>query len=127
MNTNALIATLIGTLALGVAATAGADPRQQYIDSTFAAMDGNGDGHVDKVEFAAFQQTRFDKQAASIDVAFRTMDTDSNGRISKAEAEVVPEIARYFDGLDSDGDGSLSLVEMQAAMVAAQTADAPAN
>lgn len=44
---------------------------------------------------------------------------------SKEEASVVPEIAKYFAGLDTDGDGFLSLKEMQQAMVAAQTADAP--
>ncbi|MNY73658.1 EF hand [compost metagenome] len=53
------------------------------------------------------------------------MDKNKDGKISKEEATVVPEIAKYFTGLDTDGDGYLSLKEMQQAMVAAQTADAP--
>lgn len=103
------------------------DPKQAYIDSTFTAMDTNKDGRVDKTEYTKFQQGRFSKQAESIDAAFTAMDTNKDGRISKEEATVVPEIAKYFAGLDTDGDGYLSLKEMQQAMVAAQTADAPAK
>ncbi|TFZ44628.1 EF-hand domain-containing protein [Stenotrophomonas maltophilia] len=104
-----------------------ADPKQAYIDSTFTAMDTNNDGRVDKAEYARFEQGRFSKQADSIDAAFAAMDKNKDGRISKEEATVVPEIAQYFSGLDTDGDGYLSLKEMQQAMVAAQTADAPAT
>ncbi|WP_416057199.1 EF-hand domain-containing protein [Stenotrophomonas maltophilia] len=110
-----------------LANAAGSDPKQTYIDSTFAAMDSNGDGRIDKAEYAKYQQGRFSKQADSIDVAFKEMDANKDGRISKEEAAVVPEIAKYFAGLDTDGDGYLSLKEMQQAMVAAQTADAPAK
>lgn len=102
-----------------------ADPKQAYIDSTFTAMDANNDGRVDKTEYGKFQQGRFSKQADSIDAAFAAMDKNKDGRISKEEATVVPEIAKYFAGLDTDADGYLSLKEMQQAMIAAQTADAP--
>lgn len=98
--------------------------KTRYIDSTFAAMDTNRDGSVDKQEYATYQQARFDTQADTVESAFKEMDSDSDGYISKAEAEVVPEIARYFDALDTDKDGRLSLREMQQAMVAAQTLDA---
>lgn len=108
-----------------LAEAAPADPKQAYIDSTFTAMDTNKDGRVDKSEYAEFQQGRFNKQADSINAAFTAMDKNKDGRISKEEAIVVPEIAKYFTGLDTDGDGYLSLKEMQQAVVAAQTADAP--
>nr|WP_255303519.1 EF-hand domain-containing protein [Stenotrophomonas maltophilia] len=101
------------------------DAKQAYIDATFTAMDANNDGRVDKAEYAKFQQERFSKQADSIGAAFSAMDRNKDGRISKEEANVVPEIAKYFAGLDTDADGYLSLKEMQQAMVAAQTADAP--
>ena len=122
--TTLLIALCVAPL---LAAAAPADPGQGYIDSTFTAMDANKDGHVDKAEYARFQQERFSRQADSIDVAFKEMDADKDGKISRKEAAVVPEIAKYFAGLDTDGDGYLSLKEMQQAMVAAQTADAPAK
>lgn len=108
-----------------LAHAAGNDPRQVYVDSTFSAMDANADGRVDKLEYAKYQNARFSKQADSIDAAFKAMDSNKDGRISKDEAAIVPEIAKYFAGLDVNGDGYLSLAEMQQAMVAAQTADAP--
>jgi len=121
-------ALLIALCAAPLASQAApADPKQAYIDSTFTAMDTNKDGRVDKAEYTRFQQGRFSKQAESIDAAFSAMDTNKDGRISKDEATLVPEIAKYFAGLDTDGDGYLSLKEMQQAMVAAQTADAPAR
>ncbi|AWB78911.1 MULTISPECIES: EF-hand domain-containing protein [Stenotrophomonas] len=121
-------ALLIALCAAPLASQAApADPKQAYIDSTFTAMDTNKDGRVDKAEYTRFQQGRFSKQADSIDAAFSAMDTNKDGRISKDEATLVPEIAKYFAGLDTDGDGYLSLKEMQQAMVAAQTADAPAR
>lgn len=123
MNKTALLIALCATPLIAQAAPAG--PKQAYIDSTFTAMDSNKDARVDKTEFTAYQQTRFSKQADSIDAAFAAMDKNKDGKISKEEATVVPEIAKYFAGLDTDGDGYLSLKEMQQAMVAAQTADAP--
>jgi len=39
----------------------------------------------------------------------------------------VPEIAKYFAGLDTDGDGYLSLRERRQATVIAQRANAPAK
>ncbi|HGM7320424.1 TPA: EF-hand domain-containing protein [Stenotrophomonas maltophilia] len=125
MNKTLLIIALCATPLIGHAASG--DPKQAYIDSSFAVMDSNGDGHIDKAEYAKYQRARFNKQADSIDAAFKEMDADKDGKISRKEAAVVPEIAKYFAGLDTDGDGYLSLKEMQQAMVAAQTADAPAK
>lgn len=118
--------TVLTALALAApiaASAAPADPRQAYVDKAFAAMDGNGDGRVDKAEYARFQKARFDRQARSVDSAIGELDKDRDGRISRAESAAVPEIARYFDGLDADKDGFLSRDEMQRAMVAAQAAD----
>ncbi len=123
MNKTTLLIALCAAPLLGHAASS--DPKQAYIDSSFASMDSNGDGRIDKAEYAKYQQARFSKQADSIDAAFKEMDKNKDGKISKEEAAVVPEIAKYFAGLDTDGDGYLSLKEMQQAMVAAQTADAP--
>ena len=123
MNKNILLVALFAMPLIAQAAPA--DPKQAYIDSTFTAMDSNKDGRVDKAEFSAYQQARFSKQADSIDAAFIAMDRNKDGKISKEEVTVVPEIGKYFTGLDTDGDGYLSLKGMQQAMVGAQTADAP--
>jgi len=111
-------------LAPGMAHGEPADPKQSFIDTSFLEMDTNKDGRVDKAEYTRYQQSRFNKQADAITEAFKAMDTDGDGRINKTEAAVVPEIARYFDGLDTDKDGFLSMKELQQAMVAAQTAEA---
>lgn len=125
MTKTVLLIALCAAPLIGHAASS--DPKQAFIDSSFAAMDSNGDGRVEKAEYAKYQQARFSKQANSIDAAFKAMDTDQDGKISKQEAAIVPEIEKYFGGLDTDGDGYLSLNEMQQAMVAAQTSDAPAK
>ncbi|ARQ90446.1 MULTISPECIES: EF-hand domain-containing protein [Stenotrophomonas] len=125
MNKTLLIIALCAAPLIGHAASS--DPKLAYIDSSFAVMDSNGDGRIDKSEYAKYQQARFSRQADSIDAAFKEMDADKDGKISRKEAAVVPEIAKYFAGLDTDGDGYLSLKEMQQAMVAAQTADTPAK
>jgi Ca2+-binding EF-hand superfamily protein len=112
------------TLLCTASALAAADQKQDFIDRTFLAMDANGDGRVDKSEYTRFQQARFSEQARSIDEAFKELDKDKGGRVSRSEAAVVSDIAKYFDGLDTDQNGFLSLAEMQQAMVAAQTAEA---
>ncbi|UZW60255.1 EF-hand domain-containing protein [Lysobacter enzymogenes] len=119
---NVIVLVALSAVA-AVANAAPSDPKQAYIDATFSAMDANKDGRVDKSEYAKFQSSRFNQQAESVDAAFKEMDKDGDGKVSKKEAAIVPEIAKYFDGLDSDRDGFLSLKEMQQAMVAAQTAD----
>jgi Ca2+-binding EF-hand superfamily protein len=121
---------ILAALVLGApvaASAATADLRQAAIDKMFATMDANHDGHVDKAEYAKFQQARFAKQAQTVDAAVTELDKDKDGKISKAEAATVPEIAKYFDGLDADKDGFLSRAEMQNAMAAAQAADANTN
>ncbi|ALN59364.1 MULTISPECIES: EF-hand domain-containing protein [Lysobacter] len=125
MNKKIILVALCAAPLLALAVSS--DPKKAYIDFTFVAMDSNGDGLIDKPEYAKYQQARFSKQADSIDAAFKEMDKDKDGKINEDEAKVVPEIAKYFAGLDTDGDGFLSLKEMQQAMVAAQTADAAKN
>lgn len=61
MNKIAMVAFL--SAVSSVVGAAPADTKQAYIDSSFASMDANGDGRVDKAEYAHFQQARFSKQA----------------------------------------------------------------
>src|SRR5262245_1758700 len=45
--------------------------------------------------------------------AFRQLDTDGDGYISRREAAAHPEVAANFDRADADGDGRLSLAEFE--------------
>ena len=45
--------------------------------------------------------------------AFRKLDTDGDGWISRKEAAAHPEVAANFDKADRDRDGRLSLVEFE--------------
>ena len=64
------------------------------------------------------EQRRTDKKA-HIEQRFRQADTDGDGRISRAEAEVrLPRLARHFDRIDADKDGHLTFEEIAAARTA---------
>jgi Ca2+-binding EF-hand superfamily protein len=58
-------------------------------------------------------QTRIAKR---VDTAFAKLDTDKDGRISRAEAASRPRMAKHFDRIDADGDGYLSRPELSAAI-----------
>ncbi|MGY0560096.1 hypothetical protein ACW7G2_05185 [Luteimonas sp. A277] len=45
-------------------------------------------------------------------VDFDTLDTDSDGHISRSEAQANPTLSAEFDGVDRDGDGLLSREEL---------------
>lgn len=102
----------------------GAAAAQSSVDTTFAAMDANRDGHIDKAEFTGFTQARQSRQATAMDAAFRDMDKDGDGHLSKAEAAPNPVIAGAFTALDADRDGKLSSAEMRAALAKAQADEA---
>jgi Ca2+-binding EF-hand superfamily protein len=52
---------------------------------------------------------------AAIEAAFARADTNADGRLSREEAEHLPEIAAHFDEFDTNKDGFLSREEFAAA------------
>ena len=58
---------------------------------------------------AAAELSAVDREA--IEAAFTRADTNSDGKLSREEAQRFPEIAARFDELDTDRDGFLSLIE----------------
>jgi hypothetical protein len=52
------------------------------------------------------------------EIAFMRADANGDGKLSKAEAARLPQIAQKFDALDKDKDGMLSMSEYMAAFEA---------
>lgn len=98
-------------------------------EEMFAKMDTDGDGTIDKAEFAAFgqqqQQTNAVSGMPSADEIFSQMDSDGDGSVSKAEFEAFkppkpPEadgtqgqgdLSKMFSKIDTNGDGTISKSE----------------
>ena len=47
---------------------------------------------------------------------FKAADKDGNGRLDPEEAKALPRVAKNFDRLDTDKDGSVSQAELAAGM-----------
>ena len=52
------------------------------------------------------------------DAAFKKADKDNDGTLDKAEAKAMPRVAKNFDAIDGDKDGTVSLDEVHAYMKA---------
>jgi len=48
--------------------------------------------------------------------AFEKSDKDGDGTLDKEEAKAMPRVAKNFDAIDADKDGTVSLDEIQAYM-----------
>ena len=79
----------------------------------FAEVDADGNGEVTPAEMRAFGETR--KQAR-----FDAADADGDGSLNRAELLTLgaeraeARVDRMIETLDSDGDGMLSVEEMEA-------------
>src|ERR1700679_1962640 len=60
-------------------------------------------------------------------IAFSTLDTNHDGKISRSEARADPELDADFDMLDANHDGFLSPAEFQVWPRASKTKDATAR
>jgi Ca2+-binding EF-hand superfamily protein len=85
------------------------------ISKHFDEIDANHDGQVTAEELRAFHKARAEQRRAE---HWKKLDTDGDGRISKAEAQAHPRLAEHFDAIDANHDGFITPDEMRAAMMA---------
>ncbi len=82
----------------------------------FDAIDTNKDGQATADELRAFRKAhRGEKHGKHGGEFLKKLDTDGDGRISKAEAQSAPRLAEHFDALDANKDGFVTAEEMKAA------------
>ncbi len=56
------------------------------------------------------------------DAAFKKADKDNDGTLDRKEAKAMPRIAKNFDAIDADKDGTVSLDEIHTFMKARHNA-----
>ena len=114
MKTKSLItAMLLGSAALAAeAAPAGSESR---LREHFDRMDANKDGVVSFEEMKAFHEKSRAEGHDRMHARLKEIDTDNDGRISRAEAANAPRLAEHFDEIDTNRDGFITREEMQAA------------
>ncbi len=142
--------TLIALAVLAVVSAGTAMALPQAADDARPArktLDANGDGFVDRAEAAASPRlaARFDSLDANRDgrldkdelprherggrhggkdrhAQLQALDTDKDGRISRAEAAADPAFAQRFDRMDLNKDGFVDRADRE--LAAAQRRDA---
>ena len=88
------------------------------VSAQFDAIDTNKDGQLSSEELRAHHQAMRAQHEAKRGERWKKVDTDGDGRISKAEAQAnAPRMFEHFDQLDANKDGFLSQEEMKAAHV----------
>ena len=105
-----------GTATAALAATAGDKPDEasQVMSTDQKDMTNPSQGD------AATHPTKgkHDKGAA----AFKKADKDNDGTLDRNEAKAMPEVAKNFDAIDADKDGTVSLDEVHTYMKAVHNA-----
>ena len=81
----------------------------------FDEIDANHDGQLTADELRAFHQKMHQLHMAKGGGWFKKLDTDGDGRISRAEAQAAPRLAARFDDIDANKDGFLTPEELKAA------------
>lgn len=103
--------------------------QRQAMQARWDALDRDRDGYLSRAEAAGtpalsdrFEQLDANRDArlsqqelrASVEDRLQAADTNQDGAIDRAEADAsLPRVAQFFDRLDADGNGRLTVDEVQ--------------
>ena len=94
-----------------------------WLEKNFDQIDTNHDGQLSKDELAAWHKAHkgemHEKMAQRFDAKFKAADKDSDGALTKEEAQAgLPHLAKNFDQIDANHDGKITEDEIRAYMKA---------
>lgn len=79
----------------------------------FDKLDLNKDGYITQDEMRQARETRHGNMRAKMDERFKEADTNGDGQLSLDEVQAkMPRLASRFDELDKDKNGQLSKDEL---------------
>jgi hypothetical protein len=81
----------------------------------FDEIDTNHDQQLSADELRAFHEKMHGEKGKHRGGMLKKLDTDGDGRISRAEAQAAPRLAEHFDEIDANKDGFITMEEMKAA------------
>ena len=61
-------------------------------------------------------QAKMRLSSVQVQQAFQHIDTNRDGRLSRAEVSVFPRVERHFERIDANHDGSISPAEFEEAL-----------
>jgi Ca2+-binding EF-hand superfamily protein len=82
----------------------------------FDAIDTDKDGTVSMDEVKASMMHMKQSMHEKGEAAFKKADKDSDGTLDKEEAKGMPRVAKNFDAIDADKDGTVSMEEIHTFM-----------
>jgi Ca2+-binding EF-hand superfamily protein len=86
------------------------------VAKNFDAIDADKDGTVSLDEVKASMKAMKKGMHEKGKAAFEKADKDADGTLDKEEAKAMPRVAKNFDAIDADKDGTVSLDEIHTFM-----------
>jgi Ca2+-binding EF-hand superfamily protein len=84
----------------------------------FSKIDSDNDGTVSLDEIKASAKQGGKSMHDKGEHAFKKADKDNDGTLDKEEAKGMPRVAKNFDAIDTDKDGTVSMEEIHTFMKA---------
>ena len=88
------------------------------VSKNFDKIDTDKDGTVSMDEVKAARMHAKQSMHEKGEAAFKKADADNDGTLDKTEAKAMPRVAKNFDAIDADKDGTVSMEEIHTYMKA---------